>query len=139
MNKRFYHIAKNVSAALMIFEGVFLIIYAIINGLTLFTILDLCLGDAEMTLCDLSFLIGINRIIMAVYGATERKELQRKKDIVSFGIVLILSSLLGLISYVTIDTTLKSNIFWTVETILMCGLSALFLIGIKGSNTHGER
>lgn len=139
MNKRFYHIAKNVSAALMIFEGVFLIIYAIINSFTLFTILDLCLGDAEMTLRDLSFIIGFCRVCLAVEGITEYKKLKPQKDVVIFGIMLVFTSLFGLATYILADTTLKSNIFWTVETILMCGLSALFLIGIKGSNAHGER
>lgn len=56
MNKRNYHIIKNLLAALITLEGIFLIIYSIGNGLTLYSVLDLLLDGSSLTLCDLSYI-----------------------------------------------------------------------------------
>lgn len=119
-----------IPAILIGLEGAFLIICAIIKGAALSSLLDLLLYNTS-SFYGFYILVGIVRIVSAVYGGTGRRNFNQPAELTGFGTVLMLSSFLGLASYLMLDPTVGMDPHWIVaESALACILSIFFLIGI---------
>lgn len=127
-----------IPAILISAEGIFLIINSMIKGASLFSFIGLLLDDSSsINLYDFYILIGIDRIVSAVYGGAKNNDFGKPAELIGFGIVLILSSFLGLASFLMIEPTAKADSYFIIiEVLFSCILSICFLIGIINQRNH---